>query len=371
MGYTDQQRSGRHRAIARVNGKRVTVGTYDFAYEAELAWQDFEAKAAATTVSYRQPTAPAASGATVAAYGWSWLERRRGALTTATRNNHAIYLRFYDTDPLGALPIAAIVKADVEAAVTRWVDAGAGPSTIFARHRTLGAILRDAQSNGLTPWVATTGVKLPTIAERTDAFLTPAQVEALIASAARLGTAWAAFVLAGVEAGLRWGEVAALTPDAIDGDRLHVRQVVERTGTVRRFTKGGHHRTIRMSLRLRAALRPLAAAVELERGRHALIFTAPDGGALDYNNYRHRVWCRIRGNATGMRQSGARFHDLRHTFGCRMAARGVPEEAIAAVMGHSDIKVTRKYTAAAGRTVADAWVAHVLDGAASPLAGVS
>jgi integrase len=39
-----------------------------------------------------------------------------------------------------------------------------------------------------------------------------------------------------------------------------------------------------------------------------------------------------------------RFHDLRHTFGTRCAAAGVPLRALQAWMGHADIKTTMVYT---------------------------
>lgn len=42
-----------------------------------------------------------------------------------------------------------------------------------------------------------------------------------------------------------------------------------------------------------------------------------------------------------------RFHDLRHTFGTRLAEKGVPIHQIAELMGHSDIRTTMKYVHAA------------------------
>jgi len=38
-----------------------------------------------------------------------------------------------------------------------------------------------------------------------------------------------------------------------------------------------------------------------------------------------------------------RFHDLRHTFGTRMAAIGVPERTIQEWMGHADSATTQIY----------------------------
>ena len=38
-----------------------------------------------------------------------------------------------------------------------------------------------------------------------------------------------------------------------------------------------------------------------------------------------------------------RFHDLRHTFGTRMAAAGAPLRALQEWLGHSDYKTTMLY----------------------------
>jgi site-specific recombinase XerD len=35
-----------------------------------------------------------------------------------------------------------------------------------------------------------------------------------------------------------------------------------------------------------------------------------------------------------------RFHDLRHPFGTRMAAQGVPMRALQEMLGHRDFKTT-------------------------------
>ncbi|MGZ6560243.1 MAG: tyrosine-type recombinase/integrase [Solirubrobacteraceae bacterium] len=48
-----------------------------------------------------------------------------------------------------------------------------------------------------------------------------------------------------------------------------------------------------------------------------------------------------------MKRAGVRevrFHDLRHTFGTRCAAAGVPLRTLQAWMGHADIKTTMVYT---------------------------
>jgi integrase len=43
------------------------------------------------------------------------------------------------------------------------------------------------------------------------------------------------------------------------------------------------------------------------------------------------------------------WHDLRHTFGTRLAEAGFSEATIAELMGHTDPKTTRRYTHATDR----------------------
>ena len=70
------------------------------------------------------------------------------------------------------------------------------------------------------------------------------------------------------------------------------------------------------------------------KGDEDLVFAHPESGnALDASALRKR-YTRAR-QAAGVRP--VRFHDLRHTFGTRMAAAGVPMRTLQEWMGHRDI----------------------------------
>jgi hypothetical protein len=61
---------------------------------------------------------------------------------------------------------------------------------------------------------------------------------------------------------------------------------------------------------------------------------------------------RIQFRTTACRIAGIRdlyWHDLRHTFGTRLAEAGCSEATIASLMGHSDPQTTRRYTHATDR----------------------
>lgn len=51
---------------------------------------------------------------------------------------------------------------------------------------------------------------------------------------------------------------------------------------------------------------------------------------------------------------GVRWHDLRHTFGTRLAMRGVPSVVIMRLMGHSSLKITERYLHALDTSLVDA-----------------
>jgi integrase len=95
---------------------------------------------------------------------------------------------------------------------------------------------------------------------------------------------------------------------------------------------------------------PLADRVgaELEALSRRSVFTADEdlvfghpltGKPLDRSKVHKRFKAAVR--AAGVRD--VRFHDLRHTFGTRMAAVGVPMRTVQEWMGHADFKTTLIY----------------------------
>lgn len=72
-----------------------------------------------------------------------------------------------------------------------------------------------------------------------------------------------------------------------------------------------------------------------------LVFADPHtGGPLDkaaiLRRFRHAL-------KEAQLEQSHRFHDLRHTFGTRIAAAGVPLRTLQEWMGHRDIETTQRY----------------------------
>ncbi len=92
---------------------------------------------------------------------------------------------------------------------------------------------------------------------------------------------------------------------------------------------------------------------------HDLVFTSPKGKAIEPNNLR-RAFRKALDDA-GL--SDFKPHDLRHTYGTRLAQEGFDIYAIAKLLGHKDIRMTQRYahhSTKSLRRVVDAFESQVI-----------
>lgn len=101
----------------------------------------------------------------------------------------------------------------------------------------------------------------------------------------------------------------------------------------------GSGRSVPMAARVAEALTGLRERSPYPRSRD-LVFCHPESGRpLDRSKLIRRFREAI--DRAGVHQ--ITFHELRHTFGTRMAAAGTPMRTLQAWMGHADIKTTQVY----------------------------
>jgi integrase len=155
-----------------------------------------------------------------------------------------------------------------------------------------------------------------------------------------LGRVEQAMYLTAATTGMRQGELLALRWMDVDWMARRVR--------VRRNYVRGEYGTPKSKRSSRAV--PLADRVagQLDQlhqaSRHRadddLVFAHPHTGKpIDRSRLLKRFKAALR--SAGVRE--VRFHDLRHTFGTRMAAQGVPMRALQEMMGHRDFATTMIY----------------------------
>ncbi len=220
----------------------------------------------------------------------------------------------------------------------------AGAKTVRNYIGTLSALLNFAERNGWVSVNVARHIDLPGLPRNEDIrFLEPHEVNTLAAAAieGRYQRIDRALYLTAAMTGLRQGELVALRWRDVDwtAGRIRVRQnyVLGEFGTPksRRSTRSV----------------PMADALagELDRLHHAsswpadddLVFADPDtGGPLDKAAILRRYRRALKAARLDVSH---RFHDLRHTFGTRMAGAGTPMRTLQEWMGHRDIETTQRY----------------------------
>jgi integrase len=173
-------------------------------------------------------------------------------------------------------------------------------------------------------------------------FLDQSEVDALVAAVPDddLGRVERAMYLTAAMTGMRQGELLALRWGDVDWTARRVR--------VRRNYVRGEYGTPKSKRSSRSV--PLADLLggELDRlfktsaydADDDLVFAHPHTGKpIDRSRLLKRYKAALR--RAGVRD--VRFHDLRHTFGTRMAAAGVPMRTLQEWMGHRDFATTLIY----------------------------
>jgi integrase len=365
--FLEQRASGRWRGGVRTpSGKKITR-TFDYEYEAEafaIATRDRLAQAAETALGSTTgvPASPSANGTEIASngvlaapsaspslaeFGGLWLRVNRTGWTAPTYDGYEIQFRKgIRESAIAEIPIAALTREDVLVWRASMLDDGVGVPTINRRVKVLRIILNYGIATDRLGRNVATGIKdLAVETVERPRTLSPVEVDRLLDQCRT--PEQRAQVLLGVDAGLRWGEMAGLSVDAVRGDFVVVKQVVERkTRTIRKFPKSKHSRTVPMTDRLREALAVVALFAQV-RGDDALLFVTLDDGVarpLCARNWLRDFWHGATHRA-GLNKPGNRFgfHGLRHTYGTNLAGSNVPTREIAELMGHASTSTTEIY----------------------------
>ena len=270
----------------------------------------------------------------------------------STVQDYRIMVRRHLAPHFESKAIERIKPADVESYIAVKFGEGLAVKTITNQLNFAHGVFQFALRRG---WATSNPVALTERPRSAPAdpdirFLTAEEFEALLRAVAleeTLGPTDHALYMAAAMTGLRQGELVALRWRDVDWTAGVVR--------VRRNYSRGEWGTPKSRRSSRAV--PLADRVAAELERHFqrsayksdddLVFCHPHtGNPYDASKLRERFYGAMA--AAGMqhrrgREGGITFHSLRHTFGTRMAAVGVPMRTLQEWMGHRDFTTTLVY----------------------------
>lgn len=271
-------------------------------------------------------------------------ERKRKGRKPTTLATYRSIINTHVLPTLGKRPLDRVSREDIEKLIEAMQDAGKRSKTITNTVTLLFQICDFGRRKGWCRSNPCEDVERPEVeAERDIRFLDAEELEALLRAvdvgAEPFGATDRVLFLTAAMTGLRQGELLALRWRDIDWKASRVR--------VRRNYVRGHWGTPKSKRGTRSV--PLIDRVAGELDRHfkasayqdddALVFCHPQtGDVLDHSGLVRRFKAALK--AAGVRP--VRFHDLRHTFGTRMATR-VPMRTLQEWMGHRSISTTEIY----------------------------
>lgn len=328
-----------------VNGRKVTLQT---GFPTKTA-----AKAAMTALRADQLRGeyidPRAGRITLAAWIDSWWPSYAATLKPSALRSEGSRVRIhiipalghYALDDLDPLVIQRWVS-DLSAGQRRpdgsWLRKPLSPKTVRNVHGVLHKILEAAVRQRLIRSNPAAGTGMPRRRHREMRFLTPPEIDRLLAACSGEYARWRPLVLLLVATGLRYGEAIGLRVGRVDvlGCTVTVLETMHEAGGgdyIVTDPKSEHsRRTVPIPREVADELAPLVAGKE----RHELVFTEADGRPVT-RNFRQRTWLRICERA-GL--EGLRLHDLRHTHAAVLISAGIPLTAVQRRLGHSSIRVT-------------------------------
>lgn len=293
---------------------------------------------------------------TLGEYFPGWLDRKRN-LTPATRSRYEGVGRLYicsPDGPLARIPVANIVRDDVEDWVKWMVDEGVGAPTIDKAFRTLRAALTTAFDEGKAWTNPARRIELPEMSDREPFFLNALQVDAI---ADEVPERYRTLVYFLAYTGARIGEASALRVRHLDLTRGVVRFQESSPEVGGKKLQGQKTKTKRIRsvnlpeplihelgvhLKKYGPYKP--GANELDPG--GFVFTGDRGAQVRQGNWRVREFqaaCRRAGitrPGDGADSEVPWVHDLRHTAASLAAAAGYTLHEVKEMLGHSTIKTT-------------------------------
>jgi integrase len=264
-----------------------------------------------------------------------FLRQKQGEVKPSTYRDYEQVIEDHLLPYLGAKPLDEIKPAHVAGLLLHLQERGVSAATRGKILRVLRVIVRQALALEFIPKDVTAGIRAPRVDRKEPRFLTPDEVNALLAATA--GSDIGDIIAVAVLAGLRRGEILGLTWDCVDfGSRvLRVVRSYHPVSGLSDLKSAASRRTVPMSPHLVAILQ--ARKRRLHPPPDGLVFPSREGTVRGRGNFVAREF------EPALKAAGIghiRFHDLRHTFASLAIEGGLDIKTLQVVMGHSSIAVT-------------------------------
>lgn len=318
----------------RQRQRREELGWFRTRRAAVKALEEFWAALRATEVQGGQRI-------TLAAYWERYAALHLPLLRPSSRRAYAASIR-PALELHGRLQLHQVDAAAVQKVINRLHAGGKARSTIRqAAVRLVGLLGRARREGFAAQTISFKALSMPSEsgAHRVPRAVSPEELDRIVAaSPIREQAIW----LLGAEAGLRAGEIVALSWDSVDTERGVLRVLGSATGGRIHAAKTSKAvRSVPLQPRLQRVLVAFRHASNGQPGQLLFPSLRHPECPVDQDDVRRRVWYPLL-DRLGIARVG--LHGLRHALAARLAQLGLSEAEAAAWLGHSSIQQTHHYT---------------------------
>lgn len=279
-----------------------------------------------------------------------WLENRQVCHKKATLAKYQDLIDTHIAPALGRYPVTQLTPTVINGFLARKLDSGrtdgtGGLSPAYVRSMVLiiTSALRLASAENLCPPLQSP-IPRPAIPRGELTILTRTQQTQLEGYLLETQSLTAVGVLISLYAGLRIGEVCALTWDDVDLEDhvIHVRHTVARVKSGQAGKKGGTKLVIDAP-KTKASMREIPISSLLQPVLEAARDRASSGYVVSGSHtfvsprtYTYRYHCLMK--SAGVPRLN--YHALRHTLATRCVEAGVDVKSLSEILGHANVSVT-------------------------------
>lgn len=276
---------------------------------------------------------PRLSSVTFADWSNSWLVGKAN-ISQRTRRGYVARLNTHLIPEFGERRLTSITNNEISQWVARSIKSGVGLVVIRQCHGVLRQIFNAAVLDGRLSRNPAQGVPLPRIEKSKRRALS---IDELLVLAEACRGFEMLIKFAGTT-GLRWGEIAALQCKDVS--------ILNRTVIVNKAYSDGlrGERVLGSTKTHQSRVVPIPRDLILgiqalmdEKSPNAHLFSMPEGGPLDYNNFMSRIF---RPSVKDSGLVGVTFHTLRHTAASLLISQGTPITTVSGILGHASTQMT-------------------------------
>ncbi|MFD3698499.1 tyrosine-type recombinase/integrase [Streptomyces sp. NPDC058646] len=288
--------------------------------------------------SYRDPKSGKAAVKVVAE---EWFSSKR-KIGRTTRHDYREILDNYVIPKWGDWQVAAIQWEDVSAWITELCEKPGksgrvlGAQRVIKTYRVLSMTMKHAVFSKRISTSPCHDHDLPRPDDEDEhVYLTYDQLEALASAAGE----YRLMILTLGYCGIRWAEASAIKTGRLLVPKRRIRIVQNYTDVRGELALGPVKNHEKRSVPLPRSFADELGTLAQSKGPGDLLFAAPEGGPLRYNNFRSRVFDPAV-KAAGLDGMGITPHKLRHTAASLAIAAGADVKVVQLMLGHKDAAMT-------------------------------